>query len=65
MKIITAPLFLSALLVAAAPALAAKDRFPVNQPFPNIALPALADGRPASIADYRGKKVLLHIFASW
>ncbi len=61
----TAPLILFALLVAAVPTLAAKDHFPVNQPFPNIALPSLYDGRPASIADYRGQKVLLHIFASW
>lgn len=37
----------------------------VGQPFPDIALPALADGAPRSIADFRGQKVILHIFASW
>ncbi len=48
----------------------AQGRFPstgfeVGQPFPAIALPALEDGRPASLADFRGKKLLLHVFASW
>jgi hypothetical protein len=37
----------------------------VGKPFPNIVLPTLNEGRPMSIADFRGKKVLLHIFASW
>jgi len=36
-----------------------------GQPFPGIVLPSLEDGRPASLAQYRGKKVLLHVFASW
>ncbi len=39
--------------------------FEVGQPFPAIALPALEDGRPGSLADFRGKKLLLHVFASW
>ena len=33
--------------------------------FPVRAFPSLKDGRPMSIADFRGKKVILHIFASW
>jgi hypothetical protein len=33
--------------------------------FPTIALPAAADGRPTSIAEFRGKKVIVNIFASW
>ena len=36
-----------------------------GQPFPEIVLPSIEDGRPASLAQYRGKKVLLHVFASW
>lgn len=60
-----APLFLSALLLAVPLASAAQGRFQVGQPFPNIAFPSLEDGSPASIANYQGKKVLLHIFASW
>lgn len=34
-------------------------------PFPNLTLPDCEDGRPTSLADFRGKRVLLHIFASW
>jgi hypothetical protein len=41
------------------------SRFKVGQPFPNVILPSADDGRPMSLAQYRGKKVLLHIFASW
>lgn len=37
----------------------------VGRPFPNLALPSLADGSPASVAQFRGKKTLLHVFASW
>ena len=36
-----------------------------GRPFPNLVLPSLADGRPSSLVQYRGKKVLLHVFASW
>ncbi len=39
--------------------------FEVGQSFPAIAFPALEDGQPASLADFRGKKLLLHVFASW
>ena len=37
----------------------------VGQHFPTTAFPALEDGRPSSITEFRGKKVVLHIFASW
>ena len=36
-----------------------------GKPFPAIVLPELSDGHPASIADFRGEKVVLHVFASW
>ena len=36
-----------------------------GQLFPDIVLPSLEDGSPASLAQFRGKKVLLHVFASW
>lgn len=39
--------------------------FQVGQPFPEIAFPSLGDDRPMSLADFRGKKLLLHVFASW
>ena len=41
------------------------SRFKVGQRFPDLVLPSIDNGRPTSIAAYRGKKVLLHIFASW
>lgn len=37
----------------------------VGKPFPNLILPALEDGSPSSILQFRGKKTLLHVFASW
>ena len=37
----------------------------VGQPFPDLVLPALDDGRPRSIRDFRGERVVLHVFASW
>jgi hypothetical protein len=39
--------------------------FQVGQAFPTLSLPSVEDGRPLSLADFRGKKVILHIFASW
>lgn len=33
--------------------------------FPELVLPDLQTGEPNSITRYRGKKVLLHVFASW
>ncbi|MBI4662460.1 MAG: hypothetical protein HY735_26890 [Verrucomicrobia bacterium] len=39
--------------------------FKVDQPFPGMVLPTLADGKPGSISEFRGKKLILHIFASW
>jgi len=37
----------------------------VNEPFPDLTLPSLDGGKPLSISDFRGKKVVLHVFASW
>ncbi len=39
--------------------------FQVGEPFPDMLLPSLADGQPRSLADFRGRKVVLHVFASW
>jgi len=39
--------------------------FKVGEPFPNLVLPSLADGKPLSLARFRGQKLILHIFASW
>ena len=39
--------------------------FHEGQIFPAMVFPSLRDGRPGSVADFRGKKLILHIFASW
>ncbi len=37
----------------------------VGRSFPTVELPSLADGSRASVKDYRGKKLMLHVWASW
>ncbi len=39
--------------------------FNVGDVFPTRALPSAVDGRPMSIANFRGKKVIVNVFASW
>lgn len=56
-------LFLS--LFAAAPTGAKEPDFPVGQHFPTLFIPTLADGKLRGVSSYRGKKLVLHIFASW
>jgi hypothetical protein len=61
-----APFFLlPVLLVAVAPAPAAPYAPEVGRRHPDFTLPDLATGRPVSLSDFRGKKVLLIHFASW
>ena len=36
-----------------------------GQAFPTLVLPSLDDGKPLSIADFHGRKIALHVFASW
>jgi hypothetical protein len=59
--------FLLALGVAAfAPPAGAAPYGPrVGQRHPDFTLPVIDNGRPTSLSDYRGKKVLLIQFASW
>jgi hypothetical protein len=33
--------------------------------FPTTVFPSTDSGPPGSVADFRGKKLILHIFASW
>jgi len=44
---------------------ASSTGFTVGEPFPNLVLPSLTDGKPLSLARFHGRKVVLHIFASW
>lgn len=39
--------------------------FKIGQPLPDIVLPKIADGTPCAISQFQGKKLILHIFASW
>lgn len=61
-----APLLLLASCISPEPDALPEDvTIEVGRPFPTLALPLLEDGSPASIARFRGKKTLLHVFASW
>ena len=57
------------LLIAAVAAATVRAELPAGprsgEPYPTHLLPSLPDGRPLSIAHFRGKKVLLLQFASW
>jgi hypothetical protein len=39
--------------------------FNPGEAFPTLALPTAADGRPVSVAAFRGQKLIINIFASW
>jgi cytochrome oxidase Cu insertion factor (SCO1/SenC/PrrC family) len=54
-----------AVLAAVPAASAAPDPPRVGQQHPNFTLPRIDNGRPVSLSDFRGKKVLLIQFASW
>lgn len=46
----------------------AQSAFREGEPFPPIVLPtvsATGAGEPRSVADFRGEKIILHMFASW
>ncbi len=42
-----------------------QTKFKIGTEFPNLKLPSIEDNQPLSIKDFRGRKVVLHIFASW
>ena len=47
------------------PSYATNLSFAVGEVFPHLVLPSIYDGQPMSLADFRGQKVALHLFASW
>jgi hypothetical protein len=51
-------------LAACAPAPAGHEPA-VSARHPDFTLPNIADGKPVSLSNFRGKKVLLIQFASW
>lgn len=52
-----------AILMISSPRLEAQA-LEVGKPFPSLVLPTL-DGSPSSVAAFRGRKLVLHIWASW
>ena len=59
-----------AVLVATLPIMAMKvdadeKKLVIGQPFPTIYLPSLHDGKLQSVASFRQRKLMLHVFASW
>ncbi|MBW7995689.1 MAG: hypothetical protein FVQ81_03765 [Candidatus Glassbacteria bacterium] len=60
-----AVVLLSTLLLGMTSFVAGAPRIAVGEPFPDLPFPSLDDGRPLSVAAYRGQKLVLHIFASW
>ncbi len=68
MRITTRALLLSLVLMpgsARADTSTPMPKLEVGQRFPGTFLPSLTDGRPMSLLQFRGQKVILHIFASW
>lgn len=65
MKTMTALIGALVLFTNAGAQLSLPEAIAEGKPFPALVLPGLADGQPASIADFRGEKVVLHVFASW
>ena len=60
LRLLSVPL----LILATAPASRAYDLSP-GQPFPQIVLPTVGKGVALSLVNFRGEKVMLHLFASW
>lgn len=50
---------------AAAQAQLPPSGFEEGQAVPTRAFPSADDGDPVSLAEYRGHKLILHVFASW
>ena len=58
----TRSVFLASILCAAG---AGAADLRVGQPFPDIHFPTLSGGKLRSVASFRGRKLVLHVFASW
>jgi len=46
-------------------AMAQEEGLQIGDRFPEIVLPSLENGTPLSIASFRGRKLVLHVWASW
>ena len=55
---------MSTLLLLVSGVSARASAIEVGKPFPDLTLRAL-DGEASRVSDYRGQKLILHVFASW
>lgn len=55
----------SAAMLLPADAGASGTGLAVGDRFPELVLPSLSDGSPTSISSFRGRKIVLHVWASW
>ncbi len=53
------------LAISGMAALAKPPKLEIGEPFPDLTLSSMEDGSSISIADFRGRKLILHVFASW
>lgn len=58
------PLFALLLSLLVKPVSPAAE-FRVGEPFPAIVLPSIEEGAALSAEQFRGQKLMLHVFASW
>ena len=65
-KWLTQALVLAAAWAGTIPSTRAEGYAPqVGEPHPDFTLPSIEDGKPVSLSQFRGHKVLLIHFASW
>ncbi len=55
----------AAFFVALAADLVHAQQIRVGEPAPDLLLPDIDTGEPRRLGDYRGRRALLHVFASW
>ena len=55
----------AALILPSVDSAATESGLQVGDPFPELVLPSLANGEPMSITAFRGRKLVLHVWASW
>lgn len=63
-RVAVAVLQLGVLMGVVAPPLSGAETIAVGQPFPDLPLVDL-DGAEKRVSDFRGSKLILHVFASW
>ena len=57
--------YVAALFALGTASAAGASPFRVGEPVPRLRLPSIEDGRPLTLADFSGEKLMLHVWASW